>query len=583
MILKSLIPAIALSFAGSLCAAQFTPGTYTAIEDGVHGPVKVSVKFSADKIEDVTVDPSHQETIGIGTVAIEQLPAEIIKAQSVKVDSIAGASITSNAILKAVSNCITQAGADPNKLNVQNIAKAAPAQTLHPDIVGVGSGIAGMVAAINSAEHGAKVILLEKMPFLGAGASGICGGQFAVAGSKLQKSKGVEYDPPQALVYDIIGNGHNYNNLTSLKLLAENLPRSVDWAIDKFNLQFEDQPMQYRAEFQNNRTIYLKDGCAPMAETLRQAVRKTDIDVLTNTRANKLIVENGRVVGVEATGKDGAKYTVLGKAVLLATGGYGANKDMLVEPLKSALYYGPVSATGDGHKMAAEIGAPLELMEFGKRYPNGIEAAPGQAKSIIQGNYRALLKSGILVDAKGNRVINEKASNNTIMQLLEKMPHQTLFLVMDKPSFDGFVEGVHTLGITDGELEKWLAANGSEPPLFAHGETLEEAATHVGINAENLKKTIERYNGFVKNGKDEDFGRPKAFMKETVLDQGPYYIVEQKPRFATTMGSVKITDALQVLGKDGKPIPGLYAAGEITNALHGDDSSAGMNVAWGFT
>lgn len=580
---KILSAALAATFLSSAAlAASFNPGNYSASAVGMKGPVTVHVTFTADKIEKISVDPNNKETVGIGSVAIEKLPAQIISAQSTNIQGVSGASMTSRAILQAVSECIKQAGVDPSTLKAKKVDQHAVKETLSADIVIIGGGVAGMSAAVNAADHGAKVIIIEKMPFTG-GASAICGGQYAIQGSKLQKQKGVENDPPQALVYDLIGNGHNYNNLSSLKTLAEQSPRAADWAIDRFKLHFIDQKLQYRAEFQFDRSLYLKNGCGPMAESLRQAVKADGIKVLTDTRANKLVVKNGRVIGVQAHGKNGTSYLIKGNAVLLATGGYGANKDMLVEPLKSALYYGPVSSTGDGHKMAEEIGVPLELMQFGKRYPNGVEAAPGRAASVIQGNYRAWLKSGILVNANGKRVVNEKASNNNIMRVLEKQPRGMLFLVMDESTFTAFKAGVHTLGITDEQISKWLKANGSTPPIFAHGKTLKEAAEHAKINAEELAKTIDQYNEYVKAGKDAEFGRPAAFMKETIKKEGPYYIVEQQPRFATTMGSVKVNEALEVLGKDGKPIPGLYAAGEIANAVHGDDSSPGMNISWGFT
>ena len=167
--------------------------------------------------------------------------------------------------------------------------------------------------------------------------------------------------------------------------------------------------------------------------------------------------------------------------------------------------------------------------------------------------------------------------------MLEKQKGGMLYLVMDQATWNGFRDGVHTLGITDEDLEKWLAENGRKAPIFAHGSTLAEAAAAAGIDGSTLETTVARYNELVKLGKDEDFGRPAAFMKAAISSEGPYYIVEQKPRFATTMGSVIVDENLQVLNQQGKPIPGLYAAGEIVNAVHGDDSSPGMNVAWGFT
>lgn len=450
------------------------------------------------------------------------------------------------------------------------------------DLVVVGSGAAGMSAAVAAAEGGAKVVVLEKMPFNG-GASVVCGGQYAIQGSQLQKEKGVKYDPPQSLVHDLIANGHLQNNLDTLLLLAENSPRVADWAIKKFDIKFIDQPLQYRAEFAFDRTLYLKGYCSGLYKSIAAVAKEAGVEVIGATKATSLIVKDGKVVGVKAVQKGGKEVEFLGKNVLLATGGYGANKDMLAEPLKSALYYGPASSTGDGHKMAEKIGAQLELMQFGKRYPNGIESAPGRAQSVIQGNYRAWKQSGILVNKGGNRVINEEASNNDIMQVLEKQPGQMLYLVMDKPTFEKFKEGIFTQGVTPEKLQSWLDANGKTPPLFAHGKSLEEAAKNAGVNAEVLKKTVSRYNELVAKGKDEDFGRPASFMTKTIEPDGSFYIVEQKPRFATTMGSIVTNDKLQVVDKDRNPIPGLYAAGEIVNAVHGDDSSPGMNISWALT
>lgn len=561
---------------------SYTPGIYEASAQGMKGPVKVAVTFSKDAVTSVKVI-EEKETAGIGTTAAAELPRQIVEAQSTKIDGLSGATVTSKAIFAAVEDCIRQAKGDPNQ-PARSTAPKHAGKTIEAaeDVVIIGSGFSGLAAAVNAAEHGARVTVLEKMSVTG-GASAICGGQWAIMGTKLQKKKGVPYDPPQALVYDLIGNGHLKNDLTTLTMFAENSPRAADWAINRFKPKFIDQKLQYRAEFQFDRSLYLKGGCGPAYRKVEKAVRDLGIKIHTDTKAERLIVKDGRIVGVEAHKKDGTKYIFSSKAVLLATGGYGANKAMLIEPLKSALYYGPASATGDGHRMAQAVGAKLELMEFGKRYPNGVEAAPGVAKSIIQGNYRAWLQSGILVNNEGRRLINEKASNHDILTVLEKQKGGMLYLVMDQATWNGFRDGVHTLGITDEDLEKWLAENGRKAPIFAHGATLAEAAAAAGIDGRTLEKTVARYNELVKLGKDEDFGRPAAFMKAAISSEGPYYIVEQKPRFATTMGSVIVDENLQVLNQQGKPIPGLYAAGEIVNAVHGDDSSPGMNVAWGFT
>lgn len=219
-------------------------------------------------------------------------------------------------------------------------------------------------------------------------------------------------------------------------------------------------------------------------------------------------------------------------------------------------------------------------MQYAKIYYNGLEVAPGIAKSTLTGNARALSLGAIMVDKNGKRVVDEKGTGPSIIAAQAKAPGGQLYLVLDDATFKTFREGIKNNGVSAAEVDKWLAENGKGTPLFAHADTLEAAAKIAGINPENLVATVKRYNGFVKAGKDADFGRKPANMKAAISDKGPYYIVEQKPRFATTMGSVQLSENLQVLDKNGKPILNLYAAGEIANCVHGDDSAPAANVAW---
>ncbi|WP_410102869.1 FAD-dependent oxidoreductase [Sutterella wadsworthensis] len=240
----------------------YTPGTYEASAQGMKGPVKVAVTFSKDAVTSVKVI-EEKETAGIGTTAAAELPRQIVEAQSTKIDGLSGATVTSKAIFAAVEDSIPQAKGDPNQ-PARSTAPKHAGKTIEAaeDVVIIGSGFSGLAAAVNAAEHGARVTVLEKMSVTG-GASAICGGQWAIMGTKLQKEKGVPYDPPQALVYDLIGNGHLKNDLTTLTMFAENSPRAADWAINRFKPEFIDQKLQYRAEFQFDRSLYLKGGCGP--------------------------------------------------------------------------------------------------------------------------------------------------------------------------------------------------------------------------------------------------------------------------------------------------------------------------------
>lgn len=577
---RMLLPLVLVCAAGTVFG--YTPGTYTSSFPGQNGPVPVTVTFSQDRIESVVVG-ENKETIGIGQTAVKKLPDRIVAAQSLGVDMVSGATVSSVAIMSAVADCVKQAGGDAAKLmKPYKAPQVVKHEKLATDLVVIGGGAAGMIGAINASQQGLNVVLLEKQEFLG-GASAICGGIVVAQGSEAQRNMGEKSDTPSKMAYDLLHNGHQRNDLSGLTFYALNVGKSIDWAV-KQGVQLDTKAgFAFRAEHKTPRVIPFVGGCPQYAQTLREVLATTKTDVKLTTRATKLITTDGAVTGVEAKAKDGTTYEIAAKAVLLATGGYGWNKEMLQGDLKHALYYGPVSSTGDGHKMAEEAGAALQLMDCGKIYPQGIESSPGIAKSTLQGNNAAYDISGILVDINGKRVTNEKGAGKDILATLMKQKKATLYLLMDKPSFEAFRKIIGNNGVTPAEVDKWLASNGKSAPVFAHGNTLEEAAAAAGVDAAGLKATIERYNGFVKAGKDEDFGRPVRFMKKTIDTSGPMYLVEQKPRFATSLGSVVVDTSLHVLDKSGRPIPNLYAAGEVANAVHGDDSAPGANVGWGIT
>ncbi len=573
---------LAIAFASvSTLAIGYVPGTYEASYPGISGKVPVKVTFSKDKIEKIEVG-ANKETVGIGQNAIKSIPMEVLKNQSLGVDNVSGATLTSKALLAGIEDCAKQAKADMTllKKKAKEQKMMNKVEKLDTDLVIVGGGAAGMIAAINAAEQGIKVTLVEKMNFLG-GASAICGGSVVTEGSQLQKDLGVKDDSPAKLAYDLLDNGHQKNDMNALLFYVNNVGKSIDWIMSK-GVKFEND-FSFRAEWRTPRMVPLKGGCPAFAQTLRELVAKDGVNVLLSTKAENITMKDAKVVGITAVNSQGVKYEISAKSVLLATGGYGYNKDMLKGMLKDALYYGPVSSTGDGHKMAEKVGAAMQLMDYGKLYPQGIEVAPGIAKSTLQGNIGAYNQAGILIDKKGNRVINEKGSGKDMVAIQLKQPKSTLYLALDQKSFDGFKDYARKNGISSVDIDKWLMNDGKVPPYFVKGDTIEEAAAKLGIDGQNLRKTVDRYNSFVVNKDDKDFHRQLKFMTKTIDTKGPFYIIEQKPRFATTLGGVKVTTKMEVIDQNGKTIPNLYAAGELANSVHGDDSAPGANVAWCIT
>ena len=562
-------------------ANLFTPGTYTGVGAGKNGDITVEVTFSADKIERITV-VSHSETPSLSDAAIANIPTQIVEAQSLGVDAVSGATYTSNGIVDAVADAVKQAGGDVEALkNVQIASGEHVEEELTTDVVVVGGGGAGMSAAVRLAELGQQVILFEKASFLG-GAISVSGGNQVIMGSQLQADNGVEDDSVESMVADFEANGAGKNNEEILTLFAENVGAATDWLVASCGIEF-DAGLHQLGEYSHNRELAYTGGGAGFAERMRKAVERSGAAVYLSTKVESLLVEDGAVVGVKAVSTDGTKeYTVHAANVVLATGGYGNNKDMLTEEMKSALYYGPSTSTGDGIRMAEAVNAQTANMEYGKRYPNGIEVDTGIAKSTIAGNIVGWTMSAILVNADGNRVVNEKASNRTILEEELQQPGGMLYLLLDSETFEVWKTKLAPAGISEGDIEKYLAANGTITPVFAHGETLEEAAAAAGVNAENLAATVEKYNSFVEKGEDADFGRNASYLTMKI-GAGPYYLIEQKPRFATTMGGLVVNTNMQVLNQDGNAISGLYAAGETCGQVMGDDSPSGANNAWAIT
>lgn len=564
-------------------AGIFVPGTYTSTVEGRNGDVTVEVNFTANAIDTITVVESS-ETEGLGDVAMESVISDILESQSLGVEVVSGATISSNALIAAVSDCVTQAGGDVEKLSQAVTVGEKTDETLTADVVVVGGGGAGLTAAIKADEAGLNVILVEKTGSLG-GALGVSGGNQVVSGSQLQEEAGVSDDSVETMVADFKANGANLNVDELITLYATNVGSATDWLNSYVGVEFDMEGGLHKlAEYSVDRELAYLGGGAQAASTMRDFLAGTDVTVLMQTQATSLLTTDGTVSGVYAEGKD-ANYTINSSAVILATGGYGNNDDLLTEEMQQALYYGPSSSTGDGIIMATAEGidAATRLMEYGKRYPNGIEVDEGIAKSTINSNIAAFNEgAAILVNSNGERVVNEKASNRQILEVELVQENSMLYVVMDAPTFATYKEKLETTGVSADQVDEYLAANGSTTPIFASADTLEELAELVGMDPETLVNTVSTYNGYVVAGEDADFGRPADYMNKEI-NEGPYYVVEQKPRFATTMGGLVVNTDLQVMNTNNEVISGLYAAGETVGGVMGDDSPSGANNGWAIT
>ena len=586
VIIFSIILAACANKSADTAKGIYTPGTYTGTGEGKNGPIVAEVTFTKDSIEAIDI-VKHSETDGLSDTSIKELPSAIVKSQSLGIDTVSGASMTNKGILDAISDAVKQAGGDPEALAKVEVKKEVSTEVvdLTTDIVIVGGGASGMSAALRAEELGYKTVLLEKMSYIG-GAISISGGNQVVMGSDLQKEAGVTDDSVTSMTSDFMKNGANKNVPELLDLFAKNVGPTTDWLSTYVGIKYDMAGGLHKlAEYSHDRELAYTDGGAGFAKTARKAIEDSTIELHLNTKATEITTdEDGQITGVVAQEDTGKTFNITAKEVILAAGGYGNNKDLLSDNMKDVLYYGPESATGDGILMteADKIKAATRLMEYGKTYPNGIEVSPGIAKSTINGNIAAYNESAILVNTKGKRVVNEKSSNRQILETEVAQNPKMLYLLMDESTFTIFKEKISEGGIGENDINKWLESNGATTPYFYHADTLAELAKHANMPAADLEATVKEYNKFVKAGEDKAFKRPAAYLKKEI-GAGPYYLVEQKPRFATTMGGLVVNTELQVLNKDDKVIPGLYAVGEIAGGVMGDDSPSGANNAWALT
>lgn len=564
-------------------ATKMTPGTYEASAEGHNGAVHVSVTVSEDKIENVEVK-DNSETRGLSDPAIQLIPSQIVAYQTLSTDVVSGATYTTVAIREAVKNCIIQAGGNPDAYNtkIPNDEKGQE-EELSSDVIVVGGGAAGMAATIRLEEAGKSVILVEKTSSLG-GTIRVSGGNQVVQGSKVQKEAGVTNDSVKSMEEDFLKNGDQLNDAELLGIYAKNVGAATDWLSDDVGVRYNmEGGLHQLAEYAVDRELAYDGGGAGAAQTLCDKVNATDANVLLSTAAKHLIVENGKVTGVEAESQKGKKYTLKADAVILATGGYGNNNDLLPASARNGLFYGLDSSNGEGLVMAVEdANAGTTHMEYIKEYPNGVETSKKHAKSTIAGNITAFSKAAILVNQNGERVVNEKASNHDILNALKKQSGETLYLVMDEATFNEWKTKLASAGLSEDMIDAYVANNGKSKPVFTMGATIKEAAEAAGIDGNALTKTIEKFNTYVEDGEDKAFHRAKEYLTSTFAE-GNIYIVEQKARYATTMGGLDVDGNLQVVDTNGKVIDGLYAAGEIIGGVMGDDSPSGANNGWALT
>jgi succinate dehydrogenase/fumarate reductase flavoprotein subunit len=266
----------------------------------------------------------------------------------------------------------------------------------------------------------------------------------------------------------------------------------------------------------------------------------------------------------------------------LHAGGFGNNLDMLTDDISNAVFYGVSSSTGDGHQMAEAIGAKMVLMEYAKLYPQGISMDGTNAGRADPTSCLTTTNNtgAIYVNMEGERVVDENLDFVSIKKATIPQTDQVIFLLMDQTAFDMWSELVNEYPspagrITYEEQEEWFAKDGGRP-VFTRG-TLEEAANEAGIDAAAVAETVAHWNEMVAAGEDTQFGREELFALDT---DSQFYFVEQRLRFATTLGGLDVNTNMEVKNTADELIPNLYAAGEVTGGANGNEAMPGCMLGW---
>ena len=534
--------------------------TATGAAMGIDGEVIVEVTADAETIYDVSV-VEQNETVGIGSVAVEDLPGAIVEANSVLVDGIAGVTVTSDAIKNGVCAALAAGGADVSVFEVEPEAAEAVEKTdevLDCDVVIVGAGGAGLTAASMACENGAKVIVVEKMPIVGGNSLKATGGMNA-AGTKFQEALGIDDSGVEEFITDTINGGHDLNDPDLVRTMAENSSDAVDW------LETIGAALPKVEATGGTVHKYLhepEDGSAVgsfLVDKLNTHCEELGIDVMLNTTATQILEEDGKVTGILANDKE-HNYTINAKAVVLATGGFGANFDLMTQydpSLENAVTTNHAGATGDGIIMAQEIGADTVDMEQIQLHPTVYQ----ETGLLVSESVRSM--GGILVNSEGKRFTNDMSTRDAVSAAELEQPGAYAYIIFDQRIVNDLKS-----------CEKYIK-NG----LTVQADTYEELAALMELDEEaqaNFVQTMETWNAAVAAGEDAEFGRNNGMDGD--LSTAPFYAIKIAPGIHHTMGGVKINTDAQVINTEGEPIEGLYAAGETTGGVHGGNRIGGNAV-----
>lgn len=559
---RALIAGLVCSvFAAAVSAA---PVTTQGTGVGKHGDVTVAVTFDSGKIKGIKI-VKQQENPVLAAKVFTDLKQHVIDTNSVQLDAISGATFSSKGFLDAVADAAKKAGVTLSKADkkaIKKVVKTLPKESTY-DVVVIGAGGAGFSAAIEAKNAGANVVLLEKMPAVG-GNSLISGAEMNAAKNWVQPKLGINDDSPELHAEDTYKGGDMKGDMNVIKVMTHNALDAAKWCRDYLGVRFEDDNLFFFGGHSRKRALI------PVGHTGTEFITKFQakadelgIPVITNMKAEELIKDkSGRVVGVKAT-MNGASYTFNAKGgVVLATGGFGANPEMVKkynpkidERFKTTDAPG---TTGEALYMAERAGAQLVNMGYIQTYP-----ICDPISGVIELIADARFDGAIMLNQEGKRFVEELQRRDVLSEAILKQTGGYCWVLWN----DKIGSISNTVKEHPTEYEAF-----TKQGIMATCDDLKCVADFTKIPFDSLKGTVNRVSSMTGKGNDKDFNHRSGLVDMT---QGKYYVIKAVPSVHHTMGGVRINEKAQALTAEGKAIPGLWAAGEVTGVTHGTNRLGG--------
>lgn len=532
---------------------NISDGVYTESAKGNNGDVKVEVEVKDAKVIRVEV-VEHMETAGIADVPIQSIPAAIVEHQSLKIDTIAGATNTSKAILEAAELGLMAAGFDVEAMKNKEVIEAvkSKAEDVICDTVVIGAGGAGMTTAIELKKGGQNVILVEKQAMNG-GATSLAATYFVAVNTEYQKQAGLGLSIDEYIADQVSKNPDM--NADNWKTLLERSEESVEW-LNSLGTKINRPLSTYQVATEDGSSL----GVA-IVKALNAEIERLDVDMRLSTKAVELVTENDQVKGVKVESQN-ETYTIYADNIVIATGGFASGKEALLEyapewadlPSTSA-----AGSTGDGFELVKAVDANLAFMDVVRLNPsvhseNGVNSSLSAARA----------EGGIMVNLEGKRFCNDYYPDyTTLSKWMMEQEGDHVYILIDQSAMD---KSKRLQGFKD-------------QGYFIEADTIEELAEKMGVPADNLTATIEKYQLAVKTGVDEEFGRSANLTID--FTQAPYYAVSTKPGLQVTLGGIEVDSSMHVVTKAGHAINNLYAVGECAHDGLFGGAPTNENVTFG--